>query len=36
MGVLLTRGIAVPITRMTSAMTTLAKGDTQLPLEERG
>ena len=28
MGVLLTRGIAVPITRMTSAMTTLAKGDT--------
>ena len=27
MGVLLTRGIAVPITRMTSAMTTLAKGD---------
>jgi C4-dicarboxylate-specific signal transduction histidine kinase len=28
MGVLLARGIAVPITRMTSAMTTLAKGDT--------
>jgi signal transduction histidine kinase len=28
MGVLLTRSIAVPITRMTSAMTTLAKGDT--------
>ena len=28
MGVLLTRGIAVPITRMTSAMTRLAKGDT--------
>jgi signal transduction histidine kinase len=28
MGVLLTRGIAVPIIRMTSAMTTLAKGDT--------
>jgi signal transduction histidine kinase len=28
MGVLLTRGIAVPITRMTGAMTTLAKGDT--------
>jgi signal transduction histidine kinase len=28
MGVLLTRGIAAPITRMTSAMTTLAKGDT--------
>jgi signal transduction histidine kinase len=27
MGVLLTRGIAVPITRMTSAMTALAKGD---------
>jgi signal transduction histidine kinase len=27
MGVLLARGIAVPITRMTSAMTTLAKGD---------
>src|ERR1700738_3132371 len=33
MGVLLTRGIAVPITRMTSAMTTLAKGDitTEVP-----
>jgi signal transduction histidine kinase len=28
MGVLLTRGIAVPIARMTSAMTTLAQGDT--------
>ena len=28
MGVLLTRGIAGPITRMTSAMTTLADGDT--------
>ncbi len=28
MGVLLTRSIAVPITRMTTAMTTLAKGDT--------
>jgi C4-dicarboxylate-specific signal transduction histidine kinase len=28
MGVLLTRGIARPITRMTSAMTTLAEGDT--------
>ena len=28
MAVLLTRGIAVPITRMTNAMTTLAKGDT--------
>jgi signal transduction histidine kinase len=28
MGVLLTRGIVVPITRMTNAMTTLAKGDT--------
>jgi C4-dicarboxylate-specific signal transduction histidine kinase len=27
-GVLLTRGIAAPITRMTSAMTTLSKGDT--------
>jgi len=27
MGVLLTRGIATPITRMTSAMTTLAQGD---------
>jgi signal transduction histidine kinase len=27
MGVLLTRGIAVPITRMTGAMTTLAQGD---------
>jgi len=30
MGVLLMRGIAVPITRMTSAMTALAKGDTTL------
>jgi signal transduction histidine kinase len=30
MGVLLTRGIAVPITRMTGAMTTLAKGDTSV------
>jgi signal transduction histidine kinase len=28
MGLLLTRGITMPITRMTSAMTTLAKGDT--------
>jgi signal transduction histidine kinase len=28
MGVLLTLGVVVPITRMTSAMTTLAKGDT--------
>ena len=28
MGILLTRGIAVPITRMTNAMTTLAHGDT--------
>jgi C4-dicarboxylate-specific signal transduction histidine kinase len=28
MGILLTRGIAAPITRMTSAMTKLAKGDT--------
>jgi signal transduction histidine kinase len=28
MGVLLTRGIAVPISRMSDAMTTLAKGDT--------
>jgi len=28
MGVLLTRGITLPITRMTSAMTALAKGDT--------
>jgi len=28
MGILLTRSIAVPITRMTSTMTTLAKGDT--------
>jgi signal transduction histidine kinase len=28
MGVLLTRGIAVPISRMTNVMTTLAKGDT--------
>jgi signal transduction histidine kinase len=38
MGVLLTRGIAVPITRMTSAMTTLAKGDitTELPGVSRG
>ncbi len=32
MGVLLTRGIAVPITRMTSAMTTLAKGDTTVEI----
>jgi signal transduction histidine kinase len=30
MGVLLTRAIAVPITRMTRAMTTLAEGDTAL------
>ena len=29
-GVLLTRGIAAPITRMTSAMTTIAKGDTTI------
>src|ERR1700737_1511800 len=38
MGVLLTRGIAVPITRMTSAMTTLAKGDitTEVPGVSRG
>ena len=28
MGVLLTRGIAIPLARMTSAMTALAKGDT--------
>jgi signal transduction histidine kinase len=38
MGVLLTRGIAVPITRMTSAMTTLADGDTtvEVPGVNRG
>src|SRR5262249_18171846 len=30
MGVLLTRGITVPITRMTTAMTALAKGDTSV------
>jgi C4-dicarboxylate-specific signal transduction histidine kinase len=30
MGVLLTRGITVPITRMTSAMAALAKGDTSV------
>jgi methyl-accepting chemotaxis protein len=30
MGVLLTRSIAVPITRMTSTMATLAKGDTTI------
>jgi C4-dicarboxylate-specific signal transduction histidine kinase len=30
MGVLLTRGITVPITRMTSAMAALAKGDTNV------
>jgi signal transduction histidine kinase len=38
MGVLLTRGIAVPITRMTGAMTTLAKGDTsvEVPGVSRG
>jgi signal transduction histidine kinase len=38
MGVLLTRGIAAPITRMTSAMTTLAKGDNtvEVPRTNRG
>jgi signal transduction histidine kinase len=36
MGVLLTRGIAVPITRMTSAMTTLAKGDSAVEVPEVG
>jgi signal transduction histidine kinase len=36
MGVLLTRGIAVPITRMTSAMTTLARGDSAVEVPEVG
>ena len=36
MCVLLTRGIAVPITRMTSAMTTLAKGDSAVEVPEAG
>jgi len=36
MGVLLTRGIAVPITRMTSAMTTLARGDSAVQVPEVG
>jgi signal transduction histidine kinase len=38
MGVLLTRSIAVPITRMTSTMATLAKGDTtiEVPMVSRG
>jgi signal transduction histidine kinase len=36
MGVLLTRGIAVPITRMTSAMTTLAKGDSAVAVPAVG
>jgi len=35
MGVLLTRGITVPITRMTSAMATLAKGDTTVARSSR-
>jgi signal transduction histidine kinase len=34
LGVLLKRGIAVPITRMTSAMTTLARGDTTVEVPE--
>jgi signal transduction histidine kinase len=36
MGGLLTRGIAVPITRMTSAMTALAKGDSAVEVPEVG
>jgi signal transduction histidine kinase len=36
MGVLLTRAIAAPITRMTSAMTTLAKGDSAVEVPEVG
>jgi signal transduction histidine kinase len=36
MGVLLTRGISVPITRMTGVMTTLAKGDTTVDVPEVG
>ena len=36
MCVLLTRGIAVSITRMTSAMTTLAKGDSAIEVPEAG
>jgi PAS domain S-box-containing protein len=36
MGFLLTRGITVPITRMTSAMTALAKGDTGVEVPEAG
>ena len=36
MGLLLTRGIAVPITRMTSAMTNLAKGDTTIEVPGAG
>jgi signal transduction histidine kinase len=36
MGVLLTRGIATPITRMTSAMTTLAKGDSAVDVPGAG
>jgi signal transduction histidine kinase len=34
MGVLLTRGIAAPITRMTSAMTKLARGDTSVEVPD--
>jgi signal transduction histidine kinase len=34
MGVLLTRGIAVPIARMTNAMTSLAKGDATVDVPE--
>ena len=34
MGVLLTRGIAIPLARMTSAMTALAKGDTTVEVPE--
>jgi CHASE3 domain sensor protein len=36
MGVLLTRGIARPITRMTSVMTALAKGDSAIAVPEVG
>src|SRR5690349_21626833 len=36
MGILLTRGISEPITRMTSAMTSLAKGDTTVDVPEVG
>ena len=36
MAILLTRGITVPITRMTSVMTALAKGDTGVEVPEAG